>query len=163
MRILGWTFLVIVLLAVGGHFALNFLFFGRLTAPTTADFAAIARQNQYVVQAIYDFKADHGMLPQSLADLVPKYLPTMPGVMVMYDGDSLDIPAHAPHTGVYYSFRADQEGWFVGGDFGNGPLPVPKPASTHPPLAGNELIKTRIAEYDRRIAADPKSRRNYVE
>ncbi len=163
MKIVARILVVIFLIIVMGHFAINLLFFGRWTQPGMNDFAALARQNQYIVQAICDYRADHGMLPQNLSDLVPGYLSSLPGPMVFFDADSLDIPANAPHTGVYYSFRPGQEGWYVGGDFGNGALPVPKVASTRPSLNGETLITTRVAEYDRRIAADPKRLQNYVE
>ncbi len=100
MKIVARILVIIVLIIVGGRFALNLLFFGRLTAPGMSDFATIAKQNQYIVQAICDFRADHGMLPQAMGDLVPNYLSRMPGGMVFFDGDSLDIPA-AHRTRVF--------------------------------------------------------------
>src|SRR5262249_25601416 len=68
-----------------------------------------------------------------------------------------------PHTYVYYDFQPGQEGWYVGGDFGDGPLPVPKVTSTRPALSGEALVVARLAEYDRRIAADRRETTYYVQ
>src|SRR5437868_5250718 len=104
------------------------------------------------------------MMPRDLSDLVPAYVPSVPrsGAWVAYDVETLSVHADLPHTGIYYRFRKDGEGWYVGGYFGNGPLPVPKPAATRPALAGDALIAARVAEYDRRIASGGKPQAEYA-
>jgi hypothetical protein len=56
--------LIVAAVFLVGFFALimgvRYLFLGQFTAPTSADFVKIANKNQYIVQAAYDFKAEHG-------------------------------------------------------------------------------------------------------
>lgn len=113
-----------------------FLCLGRFSVPTEQEYVALAQRYQHVVQAVYDYKAEHGAWPQTLDDLVPAYLPAYPKPpLVWYDGYELSIHADVPHTGVCYTFcGAGKEGWAARGDFGTGPLPLAKLASTRPAL-----------------------------
>jgi hypothetical protein len=109
------------------------------TKLTTADYTNIAKQWNPTVQAIYDFKAEHGSYPKQLSELVPKYIsqfpttdPRGPGFFDDFDGQTLFVWV-APHTYVIYIFTpGGDEGWACNGDFGVGPLPLPKLASTRP-------------------------------
>ncbi len=131
--------------------------------PDEAYFVAIAERNQHVVAAIFDFRNERGVLPQTLRDLYPAYLERYPDASKLhYDGDSLSIHAGLPHTYVIYQFASGREGWLSGGDFGMGSLPVPKPATTRPTVSGDALVVARLAEYDRRIATDRDPSRYYV-
>src|SRR5262245_52694119 len=103
--------LLSMLLVIGCWYGLRYLFLGRWTLPTTADFAAVAQRQQCVAQAICDYRADHGMLPQMLDDLVPTYLDRVPeGMGHALDGQRLSVHAGVPHTYVYYDFQPGQEG-----------------------------------------------------
>jgi hypothetical protein len=86
--------------------------------------------------------------------LIPSYLSDYPtDRYVFLDNSDLSIHAGLPHTYITYCFREGGEGWWAGGDFGpNGPLPLPKVTPSHRILDGEERIKARLAEYDRRIA-----------
>lgn len=154
-------FIVIVCISIAllfTFFALRFMLMGRFTAPTTTEFVAIAQRHQHLAQAISDYRADHGVLPRTLNDLVPEYLSSVErDWRVSFNGrDVLTIHADVPHTGIYYRFYGE-EGWFVGGDFGNGPLPLPKVSSTRPVRQASEVDRSRLVEYDRRIQADMKN------
>ncbi len=138
---------------VGGSYVLRYLEIGRWTLPTTAEFAEVALKHQDLVRAIYDYKAEHGVLPEELKDLIPGYLPSVPDAPLFFNGASLRIPTNLFRTDVYYRF-GDEEGWYVGGEYGNGPLPAPNPSPTRPALTGDALIVARLTEYDRRIALD---------
>ena len=145
--------LLAVMLLFLSFYAIRYFFFGRWTLPTTGEFVAIAQIHQHIAQAINDYRADHGMLPQKLDDLVPTYLNDVPSNMNLgFSGHILSIHAGVPHTYVSYDFKPEEEGWYVGGDFGDGQLPVPKALSTRQPLTGESLANARLAEYDRRIS-----------
>jgi hypothetical protein len=110
-----------------------YCFMGRLTFPTEREYVAKAKVYVPVVQAIYDYKADHGSMPAKLQDLVPAYIASIPDPteIAQYDEVGLIIRAYAPHTEILYNFAPDHEGWSAGGDFGTGPLPLPKLSSNH--------------------------------
>ncbi len=158
MKRLSIYLLGVVIVLVFAFFGLRLMLLGRLTMPTTAEFVALARQQQPLAQAIADYRADHGVLPRSLGELEPEYASKATrDPRVSFDGEVLHIRADAPHTGVYYRFSKGNEGWFVGGDFGNGPLPLPKISSTRPARSSDETDAKRLQEYDRRIQADVKN------
>lgn len=145
--------ILIVLLLVGAYFglpvALNYMLTGKAKIPGVSDYVAMAKPWNATVQAIYDYKADHGSMPKTLSDLVPGYIAVIPtptqGTAVELTDDSLLIMPGLPHTGMYYSFQQGHEGWEVGGDFGVGPLPLPKLASTHPSVRRRHRATSRSA------------------
>ncbi|HEY2585191.1 MAG TPA: hypothetical protein VGI81_05450 [Tepidisphaeraceae bacterium] len=148
---------VAIVIGIGAVFcaraALFFLVTGRLYPPTTREFVALAQKHQYVVQAACDYRAERGMWPEDFSDLVPDYLPAVPPYPVeAISNGILEIHADAPHTGIRYAFRDDTDGWWSGGDFGVGRLPMPKVAPTRPAVTGGAQVSARLAEYDRRIA-----------
>src|SRR4051794_35315847 len=100
---------------VGGLLVLPYLF-------PRVHHTRLARSHQYIAQAVCDYKADHGLYPHELKDLVPTYLPTVP--TTPYSNNVLYVPTGLPHTYVTYAFGRG-EGWHSGGDFGVGALPVP--------------------------------------
>src|SRR5437773_582058 len=116
-HVLLWAFAGLLALALAVPFGLRYRLIGD-KVPSTADYCAIAKKHQFIVQAIYDFRAERGLLPEDLHDLVPDYVPhVIVDPSISYDGNTLDIHAGVPHTSVSYSFRPDREGWFAGGDF----------------------------------------------
>src|SRR6266851_1864408 len=80
------------------------LIFGLLLVPGAIlhiSQAQIAERHQYVAQAICDFRAQNGLLPVDLQELVPTYLPTVPTDSdVFYSDGTLSIHSELPHTGV---------------------------------------------------------------
>jgi hypothetical protein len=76
------------------------------------DQALTARQYQGIAQAICNFRAQHGLLPESLEELVPDHLPaSQTRTSAFYSDGDLAIHAGLPHTYVSYSFGGAREGW----------------------------------------------------
>jgi hypothetical protein len=150
--------LIALVVVAAALMALRFLFLGRLSRSTQADYVSIAQGNRFLVQAAYDFKADHGLWPQSLGDLYPAYLSKSPAnPRTMLCDKRLTIPADEEIDGAYvvYSFDRVDEGWMLIDDPPNRPLPLPKVIASRPALTGDAMIAARLAEYDRRIRAAP--------
>jgi hypothetical protein len=107
MKKIAQAVLIIVAILIGGFFGLiigvRYLFLGQLSATTSADFVKIEQKNQYIAQAPYDFKAEHGLWPQQLADLTPNYLTSVPSNLLLQNQDPM-IPTPFAHIGVTYSF-----------------------------------------------------------
>jgi tetratricopeptide (TPR) repeat protein len=111
-----------------------------------------AEQNRYVAQAICDYRAENGMLPYSLDDLVPNYLEQTPSnTSVRWKHRCLRLDLH-----IIYSFCEDKEGWTA-------TIDLPKVVPTRPALGGDTLIRARLAEYDRRIARAPTNADHYID
>lgn len=98
----------------------------------STDQTALAREGLPIVQAIYDFRAQHGHWPSSLDDLVPQYLPARPAGVWSYSHGTLLRYIGLPHTFIGYDFSQPEDGWQSRGDFGKGRLDVPPPLSTRP-------------------------------
>jgi hypothetical protein len=93
-----------------------FMLAGRYPPLTKAEAIEVAERSRPIVQAIYNYKADHAVLPKNLSDLVPAYLPASPdGSTYLYSGENLFIFVGRPHTQVYYEFQPGSEGWYAGG------------------------------------------------
>jgi hypothetical protein len=108
-----------------------------------------ARDHKEVVEAIYNFRAARGWMPESLEDVVPEFLPKRPQSwrIELFCG-LLSIPHDfPPGTNLVYTFLKEDEGWNVRG--------IPKLGPTRAELTGQELERARIKELDRRIAAKP--------
>lgn len=92
-----------------------------------------AEEHQYIAQALFDYKSQHGALPPKLDDLVPDFLPKKPIVDSYNPGDGSDgyfIIRTGPGFGferpyVTYDFGGDEPGWSTNGFWDAGPLPVP--------------------------------------
>jgi hypothetical protein len=134
---------------------LRFLLLGRLTLPSEAEYEAIAKSGQPVVQAIYNYRSEHGLLPLELSDAVPMYLPKAPEKDWQFDGDRLSHNAGIPRSYVSYSF-VGEEGWIVWGeDIDQHRLNVSGPINQKPVLTGEALFNAQLAEYERRINHHP--------
>jgi hypothetical protein len=142
---------VIAALIIMGRLGLNYIFYGHITRPTTADFEAIAKSGQKIAQAISDYRSDHGLLPEKLDDLVPKYLEASPVTGWRFDYGSLTHYAGEARTEVIHSF-AETNGWQVIGEAENQKLNVSGPITKLPVLTGEALFAARLTEYERRIS-----------
>jgi tetratricopeptide (TPR) repeat protein len=122
-----------------------------------------ARRHLSIAQAICNYRARNGVLPDSLEELVPEHLavlpPHWPG---LYQIGKLYIPGNLPHTWIFYSFREGEAGWISTGDFGVGRLPVPIVAPTVQSVSGDDMVRARLATYDRRIESQPHEFRHRV-
>ena len=111
-----------------------------------------AEQNLRVVQAICDYRAEKGMLPYSLDDLVPQYLEEIPeDHRLRWEVRRLFL-----HSRLLYRFDKDDGGWAS-------TVTLPKVVPTRPALSGDALIQARLAEYDRRIAKAPAEMQHYID
>ena len=149
LKVLG----VFVLIIVGSFLGLRFMFLGRFTLPSTAEYERLARTGQGLAQAITDYQNDHGLLPESFNDLVPDYLKSIPPTGWSLRGAVLDHHAGVPHTAVLYSFIDKR--WCVLGERGGRVLNLPAPIPARPQLSSDVLFTTRLTEYERRIARHP--------
>ncbi len=144
-------------LAIVGYFGLRILILGRLTMPTDADFEAIAKSGQPIVQAMEDYRTDHGLLPLAISDLVPRYLPQVPEPGWWLEEWSLVHSAGLPRSDVRYTF-GEKAGWTVAGDGINyHPLNMPGPILTRPALTGEALFQAQRDEYEKRINHHPQT------
>ena len=113
----------------------------------------VARGGIPVVQAISDYQCDLGLLPLTLDDLVPTYLPAKPKKWWWTFGNaSLQRQADQPHTYVGYWFSGDDSGeWRAIGEYARGKLNLPKPVPKQSKPPGEALFVLRLAENERRI------------
>ena len=131
-----------VLLPVFMVYAVIAAYFGRFTFPSMSEYVKAAQQRIWIVQAISDYKSDHGTLPETFADLVPKYLKRLPSDPdVEWTGICLNVRVPVPHTGLFYSFEPEREGWWSAGDFSKGRLPLPIVHSLKKPPASSSSWK----------------------
>jgi hypothetical protein len=72
------------------------------------------------VQAVADFRAEHGRMPESIKELVPKYLSSLPPEITSNPPQvTISISEHSIRfqrnyfleTVAWYSFTEEQEGW----------------------------------------------------
>ena len=145
---------LVCVLAVSAFFGCNFLFMGRFTFPSEAEYEAIAKSGQPIAQAICDYRSEHGLLPLVLADIVPTYLPKAPQPGWWFDGDMLRHNAGIPRSYITYSF-VGEGGWVVWGQGINHRLNAAGPASRKPVLTNEGLFTAQLAEYERRISHHP--------
>lgn len=118
---------------VGPHLIL----FHQLRTPVPADFAAPAQQTAApVVSAMLGFRADHGRLPRSRAELIPAYLHDTPwGLYIDPATSSVTYQTSITSESISYQFAGPRVGWWVQGFFVTGPipnLPEPRPATSQP-------------------------------
>jgi tetratricopeptide (TPR) repeat protein len=66
-----------------------------------------------------------------------------------------------PHTGIVYTFREPDVGWSSGGDFAQGSIPLPKPATTRPTPTPQEQFRNAITVLDSRILREPNNFTRY--
>jgi tetratricopeptide (TPR) repeat protein len=111
-----------------------------------------AEKNVKVVQAICNYRAENGMLPYSLDDLVPQFLDKVP------DDHRLRWQLRWLFVGpkLLYSFDKDNGGWAPH-------LTLPKVMPTHAVPGGDALVQAHLAEYDRRIATSPTNIDHYTD
>jgi hypothetical protein len=111
-----------------------------------------AEENLRVVQAICDYRAENGMLPYSLDDLVPQFLDEV------HENHRLrwELRRLFVSHGLLYRFDKDNEGWASN-------VTLPKVTPTCPVRCGDALVQARLAEYDRRIAKSPTNTDHYID
>jgi hypothetical protein len=112
-----------------------------------------AEQYRYLVQAICDYRAESGILPQKLDDLVPNYLKQVPNDKgIRWINGCLQVH----RTAILYSFNLNDGlgGWAKG-------ILLPNVLPTRPALGGNAQIQARLMEYDRLIAKAPTDQRHH--
>jgi len=131
--------------------------FGHL--PTYAQWI---KEGQPVAQAIYHFKAERGLWPEYLDELVPDYLSPeqfkqvekqeWEYTLVQRDGrPGLSRRIREMHrTHVGYDFEPEKPSWIVFGDEEKRLLQIMSPPS-FPPLPHDQLVSNQFAELDRRI------------
>ena len=93
LLLLGGAFLLLSVCGVTGL---------RLMFSRTREFRAQAEAGQPIVRAIEEFRRHTGTYPASLADLVPKYLPTVP-----------DLPNEPEHKFSGWDYQAVTNGTVV--------------------------------------------------
>ncbi len=123
------------------------------------DYAAVVRDGDPLVAAIYRFRAENGLWPEYLDDLVPRYVAATPGptwYFTVEEGASLATTVDADQTHVGYGFDAVHPGWRVFGNNGTRTLRDDTgAAATHPAAASPEKrTANALAELDRRIARE---------
>ena len=155
LKIIGGIIIIVCVLAVLGFFGLRFLFLGRLTFPSEAEYEAIAKNGQPIAQAICDYRSEHGLLPLVLSDVVPMYLPKAPKPGWRFDGALLRHNAGISRSYVSFSF-VGEDGWTVWGEgINRHRLNVVGPVSQKPALTGEALFAAQLVEYERRINHHP--------
>ena len=123
---------VVVVLFIASRPLLNLFCIGHLHYPTTADYENIAKAGQPVLQAICDYRSDHGSLPKTIGEIVPGYLPQKPEGWD-YGVSFLAHSAGYPHTIVGYWFEGGEANeWRLRGEGGNYRLNVPGPSIKKP-------------------------------
>src|SRR5205085_12425837 len=73
--------ILVVGVAIGGIYGLKAgsrRFGVGFSRPTTQDFIVIARRYEHIVQAVYDYKAQRGVWPEAVSDLVSGYFANGP-------------------------------------------------------------------------------------
>jgi hypothetical protein len=155
LKIIGGIIIIVCVLAVLGFFGLRFLFLGRFTFPSDAEFEAIAKNGQPIAQAICDYRSEHGLLPLVLSDVVPTYLPKASESGWRFDDALLRHNAGIPRSDVSLAF-VGEEGWTVWGEgINRHRLNVVGPVSQKTALTGEALFAAQLAEYERRISHHP--------
>lgn len=158
------TFATILAILAIGWFGFNYALWGRFTGPPRMkDFEAIAREGQPIVQAISDYRSDHGLLPESWSDFVPAYLPKKPKDW-SWEGTCLLHRAGFPHTVVGYWFlEGDSAHWHLSGDYGSQAINVPNPVIKKSNVPAGTIFNSRLAEYEKRISANPTEYHAYAD
>ncbi len=155
LKIIGGIIILVCVLAILGFIGLRFLFLGRLTFPSDAEYEAIAKSGQPIAQAICDYRSEHGLLPLVISDLVSMYLPKSSESGWRFDGVMLLHNAGIPRSYVSCSF-VGEDGWTVWGEgINKHRLNVSGPVSQKPALTGEALFVAQLAEYERRIDDHP--------
>lgn len=122
----------------------------------------LARQGLPIAQAISDYQRDHGLFPEKVADLVPRYLQKSPSKewrMELGDRAALGRRGGAPHTSIRYWFsgpKAGQWRYYPDGGYRQPQIAVPGPVATESPLSGEALFAAQLTEYEHRIARHPR-------
>ena len=124
-------------------------------------YAEVIAEGQPIVSAIYKFKADTGLWPQYLEDLVPHYLPKTPDYAWYYtvtvDGPSLakTRSTEKTRTHVGFDFNPTTPSWRVFGDLENRTLKTLPPPPTTASAPSESRTNATLAEFDRRIKREP--------
>lgn len=116
---------VIAPLAV--YFVPNLITFGQWKRPTPADFVPTVEAVCIpTVRAMKEYQRDNGHLPNTIDELVPKYLSTMPSWGQFIGPNHWYVDYEVMGQTIMYQFSSDSEGWSVMGRYVNGPIPLPR-------------------------------------
>jgi hypothetical protein len=116
--------LFVLLAPVTFYFGPNVFKFGKLTRLAPADFVtSVERFGVPSVRAIKEYQRDTGHFPNQMQDLVPKYLPSIPGFGGDIENGQFVMWGNLEHM-ITYHFTAGAEGWTVSGAFANGTIPL---------------------------------------
>ncbi|MEZ6015336.1 MAG: hypothetical protein R3F49_09500 [Planctomycetota bacterium] len=137
---------------VGLRLGAMYLLTGRWFPP---DYRKLALEGQPLVQAIDEFKLHTGLWPDSLDELVPDFLSEKPPGYWEFQWPTLCLSGVMPHTGILYTFCPPDIGWSSDGDFGKGPISLPKPVTTLSAPPPQERFENGIAVLERRIRLNP--------
>jgi hypothetical protein len=149
---------VVVFVALGIY--LGFTTPWRRVFGPAPDYAAVVRDGDPLVAAIYRFRAENGLWPEYLDDLVPHYVVAPPKptwYFTVEGGASLATTVDADQTHVGYGFEAKHPGWRIFGNDGIRSLRDDTGAAATHPAAASLLERTanELAEMDQRITREP--------
>ena len=136
------------------------------------DYSAQIAQGDPIVTAIYGFKAERGLWPEYLDDLVPEYLPKAPGRQWFYELSSSGRPHGQPRELPSLSTAATQEGlsrahlgydfdptspaWRIFGDADQRIIRKGRPTGAPTTqLSADERTARQLKELDRRLQKEP--------
>ncbi|NOS68445.1 MAG: hypothetical protein HOP33_00750 [Verrucomicrobia bacterium] len=117
----------------------------------------VARSGQAILQAVCDYRSDHGLFPERLDDLVPTYLPKFErksGWSWDFYDLRLSHRGGQPHSIVFYRFAGLNAGeWHWHGDsaYADRRVNIAGPVVRPFALSGEALLASRLAEYECRI------------
>jgi hypothetical protein len=128
-------------LAIAFYFGPNVILFKKLTWITPADFVVTVEGRCVpVVSAMKAYRRDHGHLPERLEDIVPGYLASTGGSLIVYKGQFTCWTKYN-HL-IEYDFSPATEGWKVHGPYTHGRIPAP-PAPMGPTTSPSISPSTR--------------------
>ena len=147
------TFINFGLLIAFCCFGLWFLGFIRFPPP---DPKKIAKTGLPILQAISDYRSDHGLMTETPDELIPDYLPSLPKGDWMWVGGGLSHPSGTPHGYISFSFGANTNTWTISEDSGHErQFIAPCPTNKLPALTVEALFSAKLAEYEKRINRNP--------
>ena len=77
------------------------------------------------VRAMKEYQHDTGQLPDSMDDLVPKYLASRPNGQDISKGHFMQIVSRGAVHFITYDFNPGSEAWEISGPWFSGVIPVP--------------------------------------
>ena len=115
----------------------------------------LVNQGVPIAQAIVDYRNDHGLFPEKIMDLVPKYLPKEPSKEWQIEGTALIRHGGQPHSYIYFYFMSSEWIFQPDNSLMSRKIKVIGPAPGKAPLTGEALFAVKTAEYENRIRKHP--------